>query len=218
MDNRLFRRITPSSLDRMLVCSKSKMARYNSGEIIFCQQDAATKLYVLLEGTVAIVKNFPSGRKNTLFSVEAGSVFGENFLFENTQYHHDAEAVTDVCILEIPWKFFYCFCDSSCDHHRQLVQNMLEILCQKEALVERKLHIISAPSLRSRIAIWLLDSADKDGTVILKMNREALADFLGTTRPSLSRELMRMKEDGLLNIQKNKIQIANPDELETIYC
>ena len=54
----------------------------------------------------------------------------------------------------------------------------------------------------------------KDGVVKLNMNREQLAAYLGTTRPSLSRELSKMKEDGLIDIKKDAIIILDREELE----
>ena len=80
--------------------------------------------------------------------------------------------------------------------------------------ITRKLHIISTSSLRERIAIWLIDSMDEKGNVILKMNREQLADFLGVARPSLSRELMRMQKDGLIRVERKTIEVCDREALE----
>ena len=46
------------------------------------------------------------------------------------------------------------------------------------------------------------------------MKREELADYLGTTRPSLSRELMNMQDEGLIEIDRSKIKILNREDLE----
>jgi CRP-like cAMP-binding protein len=49
------------------------------------------------------------------------------------------------------------------------------------------------------------------------MNREELADYLGTTRPSLSRELMKMQQEHLIETDRNMIRITDRDVLETLY-
>ena len=79
------------------------------------------------------------------------------------------------------------------------------------------MHIVSTSSLRERIAIWLIDSMDEKGVVDLKMNREQLADFLGVARPSLSRELMRMQADGLIEVSKKRILIKDKQAVELLY-
>ncbi len=150
-----------------------------------------------------------------MYLVEAGNVFGEIFLFGNREkYWYDAVAVTDVAVLEMPWDFFYHFCSNACDHHKQLTQNMLEILSENNFRITRKLHIVTTSSLRERIAIWLIDSMNERGNVELKMNREQLADFLGVARPSLSRELMRMQADGLIRVSKKRIVVLDKETLE----
>ena len=191
------------------------MKKYPAGTYIFEQGGLPTRLFLLLSGQVQICKDFTSGKRDVLYLVEAGNVFGEIFLFGNRErYWYDAVAVTDIAVLEMPWDFFYHFCSNACDHHKQLTQNMLEILSENNFKITRKLHIVTTSSLRERIAIWLIDSRDEEENVELRMNREQLADFLGVARPSLSRELMRMQADGLIQVSKKKIAIRNRQALE----
>lgn len=217
-NNRLFQGIDSESLERMLVCSKACLKSYPRGTIIFQQEETARVIYVLLTGRVSIVKQLISGRKNILYEINEGQVFGEHYLFGNDQvYKYGAQAGTDIQVLEIPWGFFYGFCSEACDHHRQLVQNMLEILSMKEWLTIKKLNIVSATSLKERISTWLVDEADADGVVTLKMNREELADYLGVARPSLSRALMKMQSEGMIEASRTRIRIMDREKIEN-YC
>ena len=214
----LFHSITEQELERILKCSKSRMKKYPQGSYIFEQEGLPTKLFLLLEGQVQICKDFTSGKRDVLYLVEEGNVFGEIFLFgDRRHYWYDAVASKDVTVLEVPWDFFYHFCSNACDHHKQLTQNMLEILSENNFKITRKLHIVSTSSLRERIAIWLIDSMDEKGVVELKMNREQLADFLGVARPSLSRELMRMQADGLALVSKKTITVLDKEAAELLY-
>ena len=215
---KLFQTITKEELERILKCSKAVTKKYAAGTYIFEQEGVPSKLFLLLDGQVQIRKDFTSGKRDVLYLVEAGNVFGEIFLFaDKKRYWYDAVAVTDVTVLEIPWDFFYHFCSNACDHHKQLVQNMLEILSEDNFKITRKLHIVSTSSLRERIAIWLIDSMDEKGDVQLQMNREQLADFLGVARPSLSRELMRMQKDGLIKVDRKTIKICDRDAVEFLF-
>ena len=212
---KLFHSITDKETERILKCSRSCMKKHPAGTYIFEQGGLPTRLFLLLSGQVQICKDFTSGKRDVLYLVEAGNVFGEIFLFGNRErYWYDAVAVTDIAVLEMPWDFFYHFCSNACDHHKQLTQNMLEILSENNFKITRKLHIVTTSSLRERIAIWLIDSMDEEENVELRMNREQLADFLGVARPSLSRELMRMQADGLIQVSKKKIAIRNRQALE----
>ena len=215
---KLFHSITDKETERILKCSRSCMKKYPAGTYIFEQGGLPTRLFLLLSGQVQICKDFTSGKRDVLYLVEAGNVFGEIFLFGNRErYWYDAVAVTDIAVLEMPWDFFYHFCSNACEHHKQLTQNMLEILSENNFKITRKLHILSTSSLRERLAIWLIDSADTTGKVELHMKREQLADFLGVARPSLSRELMKMQSDGLIAVEKKYIIIKDEQALELLY-
>lgn len=215
---KLFQQITESETQRILNCSKARIRKYPEGSYVFEQGGLPNRLFLLLDGKIQICKDFTSGKRDVLYLVETGNVFGETFLFgDRKRYWYDAVAVTDVTVLEMPWDFFYHFCSNACEHHKQLTQNMLEILSENNFKITRKLHLISTSSLRERIAIWLIDSADEEGNVELHMNREQLADFLGVARPSLSRELMKMQKDGLVEVGRNRIKICDKDAVEMLY-
>lgn len=215
---KLFHEITKEETERILKCSKAEIRKYRAGAYIFEQGGLPSKLFLLLEGQVQICKDFTSGKRDVLYMVESGGVFGEIFLFgDRKHYWYDAVAVSEVTVLCMPWDFFYHFCSNACDHHKQLTQNMLEILSENNFKITRKLHIVSTSSLRERIAIWLIDSMNEKGVVELKMNREQLADFLGVARPSLSRELMRMQADGLIEVSKKNIVITDTEAIELLY-
>ena len=216
-DCKLFQKIAEPEVGRILNCSKSSVKEYSAGNYIFAQDDVPTKLFLLLDGKVHICKDFSSGKRDVLYLVEAGNVFGEMFLFgSKDKYWYDAVAVSDVKVLELPWNFFYHFCSNACDHHKQLTQNMLEILSENNFTITRKLHIVTTSSLRERIAILLLDAVDSRGVAELNMNREQLADFLGVARPSLSRELMRLQKEGLLEVSKKVIVVKDREAVEQL--
>lgn len=214
----LFRNISEDEIEKMFRCSKTVERFFEDGNYIFRQGETPKNLFLVLEGTVMISKDFASGKRDVLFMVGQGDVFGEMFLFADTKvYWYDAIAQENVRVLEIPWEFFYCFCSNACEHHRMITRNMLEIQSEKNFKMTRKLHLLSGTTLRERIALWLMEQVVEGDIVKLIMNREELADYLGTTRPSLSRELMKMQQEHLIETEKNIIKIVNRDALEILY-
>lgn len=217
-DIHLFRNISDAELDKMFACSKTVERSFHDESYIFRQGETPKNLFLLLEGSVMLAKDFASGKRDVLVLVEAGDVFGEMFLFADAKkYWYDAIAQGSVRLLEIPWDFFYCFCSNACEHHRMITRNMLEIQSEKNFSMTRKLHLLAGTTLKERIALWLLDQASENGVVRLIMNREELADYLGTTRPSLSRELMKMQQEGFITVEKNVIRISDRRALEALY-
>ena len=201
----------------MILCSQAVKKKYSHGALICNQGEKPETIFVLLCGRVAIVRNLSSGKKNILYEVEENTIFGEHYFFGNyNKYWYDIEAITDVEVLQIPWQFFYCFCNDACTHHAQLIKNMLEILSEKEWLAIKKLDVVNHSSLQEKIFTWLLDNMDDYGVVRLKMKREEMASFFGVARPSLSRTLMRLQEEGLIEVEKHKIKVVDREKMENL--
>lgn len=214
----LFSDIEPEEIKKMLACSKASRRELSAGEYVFQQGEHPQMIFLLEEGDVALVKDFASGRRNLLYHVSENEIFGESVLFsEMSHYWYDAVTMKPSTVLHIPWKFFYGFCEKACGHHQMITRNLITILAAKNCNMTKKLHLLGSTNLKEKIAIYLLENSHENAEVILSLNRENLADFIGTTRPSLSRELMNMQAEGLIEVSKDRIKIIDRDTLETLY-
>ena len=89
---------------------------------------------------------------------------------------------------------------------------MLGIYARKTNLLNHKVQILSSGSLRQKIARYLEESR-RGNQVKLTMNREELADYLNVARPSLSRELIKMQQDGMIKLDRNLVTITDTEAL-----
>ncbi len=213
----LFQQITREEAEKMLLCSKAQFRDYRAGSIIFGETDRPQFLYLLLEGKVQIAKHLTSGKRNLLFQVKEMEVFGE--IFSNTKeeyYWYEATAVRPSKVLVLPQHFIYGVCSNACDHHKMVIRNLLDIQARNNLQMTKKLHIITNTTLKQKIALWLLDVSKGQKKVVMDMNREELSDYLGVTRPSLSRTLMEMQKQGLIRVKGKTIWMENIQEIEKI--
>ena len=210
----IFKDIDEKEISALMTCSKAIRKKFREGDYLFRQHHKPVYMYIILDGTAVISKDFASGKQDILLSVGSGDVLGEMFFNPNMkEYWYDAQATSDLEALLLPWGFFYGFCKNACTRHQTITKNMLEIFSDRNYEITQKAHILSCNILRERIAMWLINS-QKNGKVKLSMNREQLASYLGTARPSLSRELSKMKDEGLIDIKKDAIIILDREELE----
>jgi CRP-like cAMP-binding protein len=72
-----------------------------------------------------------------------------------------------------------------------------------------KLYFLSFKTIRQKIANYLLKLPAKEGVVTLDRSQNSLAEYFGVTRPSLSRELANMQEEGLIEMERKTIRILN---------
>ncbi len=211
--SRLFADMPDREIEDCLTCSGAALRRYRKDEVIFHQSDEPKLVLVLLDGEVSVCRDSSSG-KRTVVAVfrDPGELFGEVYAFlDKKEYEHYSVASSDVVVLAIPKAFLYRSCPKGCPHHATLIRNMLTVLAEKAYTLNQRVQLLSLPSLRHKVAAFLLRRhASLTG---LKMNREEMAAYLGVERPSLSRELMRMRDEGLISIDGRRVE---PRDLEAL--
>ncbi len=215
MNNILFQGLSEQELKMCLTCSNSKVKEYKKNEIIFSQLDPPKALYVLIEGKVSVCQDSLDGRSYIIAQIEEKDIFGEVFLFLNdVGYSQYVVVNVNSKVLEIPKEFFTHTCDAKCSSHGTIIANMLSILARKAFFLNNKVQLLTSGNLRQRLAKYFISNMNKEGLVKLGMNRDSFSAYLNVTRPSLSRELMKMQEDGLIEAQKNIIKILDIEALE----
>ena len=80
--------------------------------------------------------------------------------------------------------------------------------------MNRKLRILGSGSLRERIVRFLVECQDSEGQIHMNLSREEMADYLNITRPSLSRELGKMQEEGILELDRRQILVKDKEKME----
>ena len=214
----LFAGMSEQDLEGCLTCSSSTLREYDKGETIFYMDDVPKNIMILVRGSVIVGRDTPDGRRIVMQTFDhPGDLFGEVYLFVDTDsYDHYAEALKKTQILEIPKEFVYRTCGDNCSYHSQLISNTMEILAKKAYFLDRRLLIMSSTSLREKIAKVLIMTDERHPGQPLSMTREQLAQYISTTRPSVSRELMNMQNDGLVRVEKDGIHIADRQGLEEL--
>ncbi len=99
-----------------------------------------------------------------------------------------------------------------------ILNNLMGLLSNKILMLNKKVRNLSYETIRQKISSFLLEQyADQNSlTIKLNVSRKALAEIFGIPRPSLSRELINMKNDNLLDFEKNIIIIKDLEALEEI--
>ncbi len=206
----LFNNMSKEQVTSLIDCSRAIFRKYKKGSIIFSQGDEPEFIHILLDGRVIVSNNTINGNEHiiNIFN-NIGDMFGEVFLFSfNRLYENSAYAEQDCDILCIPKHFLYSPCHNSCKQHNQVIANMLSILADKAYFLNQRVQILSCNSLRGKLIKLIFQYSNGD-TSKIPFGREQLAAFLGSTRPSVSRELMKMQADGLIEIKKNTVKILD---------
>lgn len=209
----LFKDFTKDEINRFIEYSNAKIIDYKIGNYIFNQGENPKYLYILLDGIVQVEKIDVDGRRYMVNMFEkAGTIFGEVYLYiDNKEYDYSCVAIKNSKVLQIPREYAS---SEELEKNPKLLKNMLSILSSKAYFLNQKLLIQSSATLRQKIAKFLLQQLEGEDKVELKYNRETLANYIGTTRPSLSRELSNMEDEGYILIEKNSIKVVDIEGLK----
>ena len=197
--------------DLELITSKTKFVEkdYSKGEYIFMAGDKSDDLYYLIKGKLNVYQINSNGKRFIFQNFNKPTLFGEVYAYLGEPFDFDCECETDSQVLIIK-DFRKLFEPPSPESFLRAYINFLSKKC---LTLSKKNQITSQASLRQKIGKYLLEN-EKDGKVKLSMKREDLADYLSTTRPSLSRELSKMADEGIVKVGGDFIEIMDRDRIQ----
>ena len=187
--------------------SKFEVKTYSNNKVIAEEGDISSSIGILLSGKVN-VKAYTSGGKNfTVNTLTEGQLFGDMLLYSDdyNTYPGSLVSVGESVILYLSNNEFKTLLHSN----QTLCTNFLRLLSNKALSVTMKSKLLSQDSLRDKILFYLTQEKRRQAsdTIKLNMTKEDLANLLYTQRPSLSRELIHMKNEGLIDYDRYTITI-----------
>lgn len=207
-----FKGISESEIEDILKSELYLTREYKKNDVIANQGEKCNSLSVILEGKAVIQTIYENGKVLTLSNFNVSDVFAEALLFsKDREYPATVMAVEDCKVLSFPKKSVLGIMQKN----TKFAENMLELLSQKIVILNRKINLIELDSIRRKICKILLDNYKKYDSYIYKLgSKKELAEELGIPRPSLSRELIKMKEMGLIDFNLKEIKIVDLEGLE----
>lgn len=202
----LFAGIDETQLNSLFSCLNAKETTYQKEEFVFRVDEPAAMVGVVLSGSVNVVQEDFWGNRTILTHVGPAELFGEAFsCAEIDRFPVSAVATETSVVLLLDYRKIITVCSPACVFHATLISNMLRLLANKNILLTRKIEYMSKRTTQEKVLSFLSAQAvqAKSKEVVIPFNRQELADYLGVERSALSRVLMKMKKEGLLEYEKN---------------
>lgn len=204
--SKLFEGIKKEEITEMLSCLLADLREFAKGEYIFRRGDTISDIALLLEGAVHIQKEDYWGNLSILSEINEGELFGEVYAcLGNTKMINNAVAVSPVKVLFMDINRILTTCPSGCRFHERLIHNLLSAIASKNRMLTQKLEHMSQRTTREKLLSYLSEQSMKAGSSSFEIpfNRQQLADYLSVDRSAMSAELGKMRDDGLLEFQRN---------------
>ncbi len=204
---KLFAGIRPEDMDGMLGCIGHYVRDYEKGAVITFEAEIIHHVGVVLKGSVDMVKEDLWGNRTMLVRSPVGEVFGETFACgEEASSLVTFVAAEDTRVLFLSFCRVMHTCSHACVFHQHLVENMVRVIAAKNRELMRKVEVVSKKTLREKILAYL-SAYGGSGSFTIPLGRVEWAEYLCADRSALTRELAKMKEEGIIDYQKNTFQI-----------
>ena len=189
---------------------KAEKAHSERGGMLQAAGEPIRRFGIVLSGAVQVCVDDIEGNRMIMAEVAPGNSFAESLCFLRTKespVYIFASEESDLLWLSTE----RLFSDPGDAFLSELQQRFTAALAAKALTMNNRIQVLSRLSLRGKLTAYFteLAAAQGSGVIRLPMNREDTAAYIGANRSALSRELARMKEDGLIDYRKNEITIIH---------
>lgn len=205
----MFNNIDEKEIIEFLECSGAYIKEFAKGQVIISQGDKIDKIGIMLCGKAQAVKISVGGNEILAAKILNGQMFADLLAAsEGNESPVTIKALESSKACFIPWKSVLFRCEKNCTRHTTILENLIIIFSHKFFELFDRIDCLTARKLEDKI-ITLLEKNKKpnNNIIILPFDREGMANYLGIDRSALSRELSKMKKDGIIRYYKNEFII-----------
>ena len=188
-----------------------KIITYLKNNIVHFVGETCSKMEIILAGKVTVERIDESGNLMTIAEFLSGEILGGNLLFsKNPHYPMTITAKQPTVILEINKdRLFQLFSDN-----HEFLKNYLEFVSDHATILGDRIKHYVNKTIRESIMCYLDYERKKQNSNIIKLGitKKALAEKIGVQRTSLSRELAKMRNEGLIKFDAESIKILTCDD------
>ena len=214
----LFTGFSENELQEARSVLRVRKKSYDKDELLLMAGDLTDDFGMVLSGSVLIESNDIWGNHTIINHIGVGDYYAEAFsLLPKEPLYVDVRAgePTTVALFDI---------SSLRDQQREppawairLLHNLLSISLHKNMVLSKRSFHTSPKSARGRVMAYLNSVAMKMHSIEfdIPFDRQHMADYLNLERTALSKELSRMRDDGLITYHKNHFRILNAEAFDS---
>ena len=211
----VFSGLSDAELDEIVPLVIERRLKKNT--VIFHENDAASAFYLVKAGRVKIYKTAADGREQVLSLLGDGQIFGDVPTFDGGPYPATAATMVDTELFLIRREDFI----GVVTRHPEIAIKVIQVLGMRLRQALELVRDLSFKQVPHRLAGLLLKLSEEygapagDGVLIkLPLSRQELADIVGTSRETVTRELKKMEKAGLIGLDRRQIAVLDREKLK----
>lgn len=217
----LFKNITESEISEMTAAGFLRAKKFRKNSFIYHVTDVVHEIGIVASGQVTIEYIDLWGNKAIMSNITPGHVFAETYALTGEPLMVDAVASETSVILFLDINKLMnsqfnngrfknaSFKDTHCKD--TILDNLLHISIQKNLTLSNRIFCTSPKTIRERLLIYLSNESRKAGSqkFVIPFDRQQLANYLNVDRSALSKELGKMRNEGLIEFRKNAFHLLS---------
>jgi CRP-like cAMP-binding protein len=205
--NPLFAGLGEADLERLTDVMQARREVYEKGSTLHAAGTPMDRFGILLRGAVQVCVDDIEGNRMIMAEVAPGTSFGESLCFLRTRESPVYIFASEDS--EVLWLRTEALTGAEDPFGVELLRRFTAALAEKNLSMNSRIQVLSKLSLRGKLNAYFTELAAAQGSNVIRlpMNREDTAAYIGVNRSALSRELAKMKAEGLIDYRKHEIRI-----------
>ena len=185
---------------------------YDKNAEIFAEGQKAFGFFLILEGYVKVYKLSSKGKEQIIHLLGPGEVFAEVVLSGVDTYPAYAQVISPVKVALFEKSRFL----KLIQRRPELAMSLIGLFATKLRSLIKTIENLTLKEAGERLLhyLWELSEEGKNKTLELKVNKTHLALLLGITPETLSRLFHRFREEGIIELEKNKITLLDLEKIK----
>lgn len=205
-ENTLLNLLPAETIKSHLSDGSLNVSSYEKNNILHFSGETCLKLEIILSGRVVVDRIDEAGNLMTIAEFFSDEILGGNILFsKNPYYPMTITAKQKTIILEIKKNLLL----QLFSEHNYFLRCYLEFVSDHATILGNRIKHYVNKTIRESILSYLSYESKRQNSNQIKLNitKKALAEKIGVQRTSISRELTKMRDDGLIKFEKNIITL-----------
>ncbi|MBE9469167.1 MAG: Crp/Fnr family transcriptional regulator [Bacteroidetes bacterium] len=209
----VFKGLKTSEIMQVLNEIHYQIRSYKPEDIIAFSGVECDNLFLLLEGSIRGELFNYNGRNIVVSEIDAPDTFAEAFLFaDKNTLRINIVAKTDAKLLIIYKNDLLKLLNKN----KRILDNYLNITSNRFVVLVEKIKFLMIKSVKAKLASYLLDLEKKNedkASFSLGRTHKELSALFGITRPVITRNILELKKDCIIEIKNKQIKIIDREKL-----
>ncbi|HVS93806.1 MAG TPA: Crp/Fnr family transcriptional regulator [Mucilaginibacter sp.] len=192
------------------ICSHRKNLEFRKGQAVFNEGDEVKGIYFVYSGTIKVHKKWGADKELIIRFASNGSILGHRGLTNDKIYSVSATAIEPAIVCYVDLDFFKW----SLKVNHTLSYSLMMFFAEELGEAEQKMHDLALMPVKECLKEALIKlekqfGRDDDGYINLRLPRQDLAQFTGTTYETVFRTLNEMRDEGSIELEKKRIKLVS---------